>query len=129
MPPEYLQMFVDNGYDDFETVKQVGLDDLAAIGVTDEGHQGFILEAVRVLREKGAVWVYLLDTAVHQDDYDSTAEQQNVIHVTPERHLQPAAAASSGDNRQSVPVAPTTAELKRQEALFLHFRQLLLQYC
>ena len=34
MPSAYLGMFVDNGYDDFETVKQIGMDDLVAIGVT-----------------------------------------------------------------------------------------------
>ena len=57
----YLEDFIDNGYDDFETVKQIGLDDLAAIGVNDQQHRAFILDAVRVLREQGAVWVYFLD--------------------------------------------------------------------
>ena len=58
---KYLTGFIDNGYDDFETIKQIGLPDLEAIGVTDPHHQTFLLNAVRVLREQGAVWVYLLN--------------------------------------------------------------------
>lgn len=57
----YLPGFIDNGYDDFETIKQIGIPDLEAIGVNDLHHQAFLLDAVRVLREQGAVWVYLLN--------------------------------------------------------------------
>ena len=51
---------MDNGYDDLETVKQIGPDDLDAIGVASLHDRAFILDAVRVLREQGATWVYLL---------------------------------------------------------------------
>ena len=51
---------MDNGYDDLETVKQIGPDDLDAIGVASLHDRAFILDAVRVLREQGAAWVYLL---------------------------------------------------------------------
>lgn len=57
---QYTQEFLDNGYDDLETVKQVGPADLDAIGVSDHNHRAFLLDAIRVLREHGAVWVYLL---------------------------------------------------------------------
>jgi len=57
---DYSKGFVDNGYDDLETVKQIGPDDLDAIGVASLHDRAFILDAVRVLREQGAAWVYLL---------------------------------------------------------------------
>ena len=72
-----FQGFIDNGYDDFETVKRMGGEDLLAVGVTDLQHQTFILEAVRVLREKGAVWVYLLDTGLSASMSDSLHAEYN----------------------------------------------------
>ena len=63
---QYAQDFIDNGYDDLETAKKIGAEDLDAIGVVSAHHRAFLLDAVRVLREQGAVWVYLLqkeDTA------------------------------------------------------------------
>ncbi|CAB4065353.1 unnamed protein product [Lepeophtheirus salmonis] len=54
------QDFLDNGYDDMETVKQIGNEDLDAIGVSTSSHRAFLLDAVRVVKEQGAVWVYLL---------------------------------------------------------------------
>ena len=56
----YAQDFLDNGYDDLETVKRIGPEDLDAIGVVSVHHRAFLLDAVRVLREQGAAWVYLL---------------------------------------------------------------------
>ena len=56
----YAAAFLDNGYDDLETVKQVGPADLDAVGVVSVHHRAFLLDAVRVLREQGAAWVYLL---------------------------------------------------------------------
>lgn len=59
---QYLSDFIDNGYDDLETAKKIGTEDLEAIGVQDAHHRTFLLEAVRVLREQGAAWVYLLES-------------------------------------------------------------------
>ena len=56
----YASDFIDNGYDDLETVKRIGPEDLDAIGVVSVHHRAFLLDAVRVLREQGAAWVYLL---------------------------------------------------------------------
>lgn len=56
----YALDFLDNGYDDLETVKRIGPEDLDAIGVVSVHHRAFLLDAVRVLREQGAAWVYLL---------------------------------------------------------------------
>ena len=56
----YSADFLDNGYDDLETVKRIGPEDLDAIGVVSVHHRAFLLDAVRVLREQGAAWVYLL---------------------------------------------------------------------
>jgi len=36
-----------------ETVKQIGAEDLDAIGVTSKHHRAFILDAVQVLKEQG----------------------------------------------------------------------------
>ena len=58
--PHYAAAFLDNGYDDLETVKQMGPADLDAVGVVSVHHRAFLLDAVRVLREQGAAWVYLL---------------------------------------------------------------------
>jgi len=57
---QYSKGFIDNGYDDLETVKKIGPADLDAIGVLSAHHRAFLLDAVRVLREQGAAWVYLL---------------------------------------------------------------------
>ncbi len=48
----YSKDFIDNGYDDLETLKRVGPADLDAIGVVSVHHRSFILDAVRVLREQ-----------------------------------------------------------------------------
>ena len=56
----YAPDFLDNGYDDLETVKRIGPEDLDAIGVVSVHHRAFLLDAVRVLREQGAAWVYLI---------------------------------------------------------------------
>merc|ERR1719315_634125 len=57
---QYSKGFIDNGYDDLETVKKIGPADLDAIGVLSAHHRAFLLDAVRVLKEQGAAWVYLL---------------------------------------------------------------------
>ena len=57
---QYSDSFIDNGYDDLETVKLIGREDLEAIGVTGHDHQDYLLSAVKVLKEQGAVWVHLL---------------------------------------------------------------------
>ncbi len=62
----YAQDFLDNGYDDLETAKRIGREDLDAIGVQSPHHKAFLLDAVRVLREQGAVWVYLLQEEQRQ---------------------------------------------------------------
>jgi len=57
---EYSTGFLENGYDDMETVKQISLADLLAIGVARADHQEYLLSSVRILREQGAAWVYLV---------------------------------------------------------------------
>ena len=58
----YSKGFLDNGYDDLETVKRIGPADLDAIGVLSINHRSFILDAVRVLREQG--WCIFLTTVI-----------------------------------------------------------------
>ncbi|XP_005111179.2 uncharacterized protein LOC101859605, partial [Aplysia californica] len=55
---QYTQSFMDNGYDDLEVCKQIGEDDLDAIGVSKEEHRERLLRAVKVLKEEGGTAVY-----------------------------------------------------------------------
>eukprot|EP00095_Tigriopus_kingsejongensis_P009337 snap_masked-scaffold247_size239117-processed-gene-1.10 protein:Tk09337 transcript:snap_masked-scaffold247_size239117-processed-gene-1.10-mRNA-1 annotation:"sterile alpha motif domain-containing protein" len=79
---QYAEDFIDNGYDDLETVKKIGQEDLVAIGVSSSHHQAFLLDAVRVLKHQGATWVYLIrdknrDSGLIPTDpeYDSCGER------------------------------------------------------
>ena len=51
---QYSKGFLDNGYDDLETVKKIGPADLDAIGVLSAHHRAFLLDAVRVLKEQAS---------------------------------------------------------------------------
>ena len=51
---QYSRGFLDNGYDDLETVKKIGPADLDAIGVLSAHHRAFLLDAVRVLKEQAS---------------------------------------------------------------------------
>ena len=51
---QYSKSFLDNGYDDLETVKKIGPADLDAIGVLSAHHRAFLLDAVRVLKEQAS---------------------------------------------------------------------------
>ena len=55
---QYTQSFIDNGYDDLEVCKQIGEDDLDAIGVGSDDHRDKLLRAVKVLKEEGGTAVY-----------------------------------------------------------------------
>ncbi|XP_043220041.1 uncharacterized protein LOC122380706 [Amphibalanus amphitrite] len=55
---QYSESFLDNGYDELEICKQIGEQDLDAVGVFNPTHRFKILEAVRKLREEGATAVY-----------------------------------------------------------------------
>ncbi|KAG7245721.1 hypothetical protein CRUP_016888, partial [Coryphaenoides rupestris] len=49
---QYVEAFVDNGYDDLEVCKQIGGPDLDAIGVRLEHHRRRLLSAVARLRSE-----------------------------------------------------------------------------
>ena len=51
---KYLDNFLDHGYDDLETIKCIGAEDLKAIGVNLKNEQSVLLEAVEFLRHRGA---------------------------------------------------------------------------
>ena len=99
----YLQGFVDNGYDDFETIKQIGIPDLEAIGVTDLHHQAFLLDAVRVLREQGAVWVYLLN-----DETEAATDQ------CPDRTSAGGSSGIASGNSSSIPWTLSSSEAEHE---------------
>lgn len=49
---QYVEAFIDNGYDDLEVCKQIGEPDLDAIGVRIEYHRHRLLKAVQTLIEE-----------------------------------------------------------------------------
>ena len=73
---EYSESFIDNGYDDLETVKLIKTEDLEAIGVMRRDHQDYLLASVKVLKERGAAWVYLLYCET-TDDTENKFESDN----------------------------------------------------
>ena len=70
---EYAKKFLDNGYDDLETVKQIKEEDLKAIGINNHYDEEIILLSVKILREQGAAWVYFLCE-------DQEQEYQSISH-------------------------------------------------
>lgn len=48
---QYVESFIDNGYDDLEVCKQIGEPDLDAIGVHVEYHRHRVLTAVQALKD------------------------------------------------------------------------------
>ncbi|KAM7376218.1 hypothetical protein PAMP_005961 [Pampus punctatissimus] len=49
---QYVESFIDNGYDDLEVCKQIGEPDLDAIGVRIQYHRHRLLTAVQQLKEE-----------------------------------------------------------------------------
>ncbi len=94
---QYTQAFLDNGYDDLEVCKQIGDEDLDAIGVEEPSHRRNILGAVKILREKGGTVVYFtldpdyqayLDAlspgySDHEEDRAKDAEEAGASGFTP----------------------------------------------
>ena len=64
----YSKGFLDNGYDDLETVKKIGPADLDAIGVLSAHHRAFLLDAVRVLKEQASHHIKTFNTTLIQPD-------------------------------------------------------------
>ena len=62
---QYARGFLDNGYDELETVKKIGPADLDAIGVLSAHHRAFLLDAVRVLKEQVRLR-YISCNCIHQ---------------------------------------------------------------
>ena len=58
--PAYVSNFEENGYEDLETIKLICEEDLMEIGIEDAHHRQIILASVKILKEQGAAWVYLL---------------------------------------------------------------------
>ena len=58
--PAYASNFEENGYEDLETIKLICEEDLLEIGIKDTHHRQIILASVKILKEQGAAWVYLL---------------------------------------------------------------------
>ena len=78
-----FESFLENGYDDLETVKQMGEEDLLAIGVEDQETRFVINQAAKMLREKGAAWVYFIrciESYIHVSILRKATIQNNTWH-------------------------------------------------
>uniref|UniRef100_A0A8B9LX53 Sterile alpha motif domain-containing protein 5 n=1 Tax=Astyanax mexicanus TaxID=7994 RepID=A0A8B9LX53_ASTMX len=90
---QYVEAFVDNGYDDLEVCKQIGDPDLDAIGVFNPHHRQKLLRAVRRLRDedkKVALGLYFtleplpgVPSAVHSSQVCDTEVKDSKSWVTP----------------------------------------------
>ena len=67
---QYSDSFIENGYDDMETVKLIDIEDLEAIGVRRHDHKRYLLDNVKMLRENGAAWVYLVTASQANTDQE-----------------------------------------------------------
>lgn len=74
---KYTQAFLDNGYDDLEICKQVGEQDLDAIGVESTEDRAKLLDAVKTLKEKGGTAVYLT-----LEDEEKSSPRQTPVRPT-----------------------------------------------
>ena len=83
----HFDNFLDHGYDDLETVKCIGEEDLKAIGVNLVKERSVLLEAVRVLRQKGAAWVYFLPHAVDNHFYETHDKIYNDEPLDPNKRF------------------------------------------
>jgi hypothetical protein len=69
---ELSESFIDNGYDDLETVQLIKREYPEAIGVMRQDHQDYLFSSVKVLRERGAALVYLLYCETTNDTEDKS---------------------------------------------------------
>ena len=74
--PAYVNNFEENGYEDLETIKLVCDDDLVEIGIEDAHHRQIILASVKILKEQGAAWVYLLLASQEQQMEKKEQEEE-----------------------------------------------------
>ena len=71
----YFPQFLEHGYDELETIKCMGEEDLIAVGVNTKHHRYTLIQAVTTLRQKGAAWVYFLPH--HQEESTSHESGSN----------------------------------------------------
>ena len=60
----YTQAFLDNGYDELEICKEIGKEDLDAIGVRSFNDRTNILNAVERLKQSGTAVYFVLESDV-----------------------------------------------------------------
>ncbi|XP_071380580.1 SAM and SH3 domain-containing protein 1 isoform X2 [Centroberyx affinis] len=79
---QYVEAFVDNGYDDLEVCKQIGEPDLDAIGVRVQYHRHRLLSAVHKLKEedrsKAPGYYFTLEPL---DDASSSSSSSSCPHA------------------------------------------------
>lgn len=92
---KYTTAFYDNGYDELELCKQIGEDDLNAIGVFNPLHRKILLDSVMTLRCEGATGVYFTLEDVNRSyrqgktNGKTAAVREQIYDVSPRSKLNP----------------------------------------
>ena len=76
----YTQAFLDNGYDELEICKEIGKEDLDAIGVRNFKDRTDILNAVEKLKQSGTAVYFVLE---------GNAAERELLPAQPERESYP----------------------------------------
>lgn len=90
---KYTTAFYDNGYDELELCKQIGEDDLNAIGVFNPLHRKILLDSVMTLRCEGATGVYFTLEDVNKRPHrqgkftEKSAVREQIYDVSPRPKL------------------------------------------
>lgn len=72
----YTQAFLDNGYDELEICKEIGKEDLDAIGVRNVKDRTDILNAVARLKQAGTAVYFVLEAGNEGDHLQAQPERE-----------------------------------------------------
>ncbi|KXJ24427.1 Sterile alpha motif domain-containing protein 5 [Exaiptasia diaphana] len=76
---QYTQAFLDNGYDELDICKEMGEEDLDAIGVRNTRDRVDILSAVNRLKQSGTAVYFVLEDSTQQPTPNSNAQAREKI--------------------------------------------------
>lgn len=73
----YTQAFLDNGYDELDICKEIGKEDLDAIGVRNFKDRTDILNAVERLKQSGTAVYFVLEGNAESDSLPAQPERES----------------------------------------------------
>ena len=78
----YTQAFLDNGYDELEICKEIGKEDLDAIGVRNFKDRTDILNAVERLKQSGTAVYFVLEGGTDSEPLQAQPERDTYLPVS-----------------------------------------------